>query len=169
MLSPALWSSGEFSYYLWAEVAVCLSRGRYFPSLCQWQPFKCQWLLFKQCLCLRRFIKNSVLSFSIEQNKVMVSKRKVVVYFLPHFESLSQELLFSKCTETARWVLIGSSVLQSSICLLSEVVKQGSQRLGYSPGIWWAMAFCSWRWTKGMLPVGNGTDASNSLWKFIDC
>lgn len=55
-------------------------------------------------------MKNSVLPFSIYQNKVMVSKMKVIVHFLPHFGSLSQELLLSKYTETACWVLVCSSM-----------------------------------------------------------
>lgn len=62
----------------------------------------------------------------------MVSKMRVIVYFLPHLESLSQELLLSKHTKTASWVLACSSMLQNAIIPLSEVAKQGLCRLGAS-------------------------------------
>lgn len=43
-----------------------------------------------------------------------VSKMKVIVYFLPLFESLSQEMLLSKYSNAVCWVPVWSSMLQSS-------------------------------------------------------
>lgn len=75
---------------------------------------------------LTQFIKNSVLPFSIYQNIVMVSKMKVIVYFLPHFENLSQELLLSKCAETACRALVCSSMLAE---LHLSAFRSGEARL----------------------------------------
>jgi len=59
------------------------------------------------------------------QNKVMVSKMKVIVYFLPRSESLSQELLLSKCTETARGSRSVAPCCRAPLLCLRERQRRG--------------------------------------------